>query len=290
MGTSNRLRTSDIGEVFQLLGECRELWSDAEAWQHHLLRGACRLTGTAIGTYTESWLSSDRTWTQIFDETSYGWHDSAAQEAYQRVLTEHPDRVSYLRRVYRLAALAMDGREDEATMLRPEMRSNADWYRSEMYNRYVEPADLDGFVMSFALNRHTGNLVTLHLAQHTSDRPPNQHAKSITMLIARQLAPLVGVTLATRRQRGRHGLTRRLRQTLDALLEGQSEKQVASNMGISNPTVHEYVSAIYRHFGVASRGELMAYFLRRKPETRSTSVMSEVSRGPLGAAVVEARA
>src|SRR5688500_4753280 len=122
MRISNRLRTSDVTAVFHLLGECRELWSDAEAWQHHLLQGACRLTGTAVGTYTESWLSPDRTWTQIFDETDYGIRDASAEAVYQGVRTEHPDRIAYMPRVYRLAGLALDGREDEATALRPEMR------------------------------------------------------------------------------------------------------------------------------------------------------------------------
>lgn len=268
MGTSNRLRTSDITSVFELLGECREMWSDADSWQHHLLRGACRLTGTAVGIYTESWLSPDRTWTRILDETEYGWRDDKARAVHRRLFADHPDRIAYLPRIYRLAALALDGREDEATALRPELRSDAEWYRSEIYNEYHRPAHIDGCVVSNALNRHSGNLVTLNLAQDTSDRPPGLRARSITMLLARNIAPLVGVTLAARRQCGRHGLSPRLRQTLDALLEGKSEKQVAARLGISCPTVHEYVSVLYQHFNVGSRPELMAYFLRRRPITR----------------------
>lgn len=57
-------------------------------------------------------------------------------------------------------------------------------------------------------------------------------------------------------------LSRRLRQTLEALLTGDSEKQVAAKLGLSRHTVHIYVKALYRHFAVSSRGELLAKCLR----------------------------
>jgi DNA-binding CsgD family transcriptional regulator len=58
-------------------------------------------------------------------------------------------------------------------------------------------------------------------------------------------------------------LTPRQRQALRYLLEGDAEKQVAARLGVSTLTVHDHVKALYRHFGVASRPELLAYFLRR---------------------------
>jgi DNA-binding NarL/FixJ family response regulator len=58
-------------------------------------------------------------------------------------------------------------------------------------------------------------------------------------------------------------LSPRLRQTLICLLRGDSEKQVASRLGLSHATAHQYVTALYRHFGVRSRGQLLAHALRR---------------------------
>jgi DNA-binding NarL/FixJ family response regulator len=55
----------------------------------------------------------------------------------------------------------------------------------------------------------------------------------------------------------------RVRETLDCLLDGDSEKQAASRMGLSRETVHQYVKALYRHYQVASRAELLARVLRR---------------------------
>ncbi|HEV7302161.1 MAG TPA: LuxR C-terminal-related transcriptional regulator [Tepidisphaeraceae bacterium] len=55
----------------------------------------------------------------------------------------------------------------------------------------------------------------------------------------------------------------RLRQTLAGLLEGDSEKQVARHLNISPHTVHVYVKALYKRFNVASRGELLARWVKR---------------------------
>ena len=62
-------------------------------------------------------------------------------------------------------------------------------------------------------------------------------------------------------------LSPRMEQTLRSLLSGDSEKQVATRMGVSPHTVHVYVKAIYRKYGVSSRGELLARWVgtnRRK--------------------------
>lgn len=57
-------------------------------------------------------------------------------------------------------------------------------------------------------------------------------------------------------------LSPRLRQTLDRLLAGDSEKQIAVRLRISPHTVHVYAKQLHKRFGVASRGELLARFVR----------------------------
>jgi DNA-binding NarL/FixJ family response regulator len=53
----------------------------------------------------------------------------------------------------------------------------------------------------------------------------------------------------------------RLVKILEQLLPGYSEKQVAARLGYSPHTVHTYIKAIYQHFGVSSRSELLAKVL-----------------------------
>ena len=58
-------------------------------------------------------------------------------------------------------------------------------------------------------------------------------------------------------------LSPRMRQTLERLLAGDSEKEIAARLNLSPHTVHVYVKTLYRRFGVCSRGELFARFIRR---------------------------
>jgi DNA-binding CsgD family transcriptional regulator len=55
-----------------------------------------------------------------------------------------------------------------------------------------------------------------------------------------------------------------MEQTLRSLLGGDSEKQVAAKLGLSQHTVHVYVKALYRKYGVSSRGELLAMWVKRQ--------------------------
>jgi len=50
----------------------------------------------------------------------------------------------------------------------------------------------------------------------------------------------------------------RLTQTLNELLAGSSEKQIAGKLDLSRHTIHNYVKALHQRFGVSSRGELLA--------------------------------
>jgi DNA-binding CsgD family transcriptional regulator len=58
-------------------------------------------------------------------------------------------------------------------------------------------------------------------------------------------------------------LSPRMRQTLERLLAGDSEKEIAARLGLSRHTVHVYVKTLYRRFDVCSRGELLARFVRK---------------------------
>ena len=134
-----------------------------------------------------------------------------------------------------------------------------------VFERYHRPAFIDRYVLSYSHNRRTDTQVMLCAAQDRDDRAPTWRQKSILALLSRQLTPLVGTVLVTGKQRGTNGLSPRLRQTLDGLLNGEAEKQIAARLGLRRSTVHEYIGYLYRHFGVEGRAELMAYFLRRQP-------------------------
>lgn len=56
-------------------------------------------------------------------------------------------------------------------------------------------------------------------------------------------------------------LTETEREVLEGLLTGLSEKQIAADIGRSYNTTHEYITNIYRKFGVNNRASLMSLWL-----------------------------
>ena len=58
-------------------------------------------------------------------------------------------------------------------------------------------------------------------------------------------------------------LSPRQRQTLELLLAGNAEKQIAGRLNISRHTVHVYVKSLYKRFDVNSRSELLAKWVRQ---------------------------
>jgi len=76
------------------------------------------------------------------------------------------------------------------------------------------------------------------------------------------------------------GLSPRLQQTCVCLLEGNSEKEAAGRLGVSPATIHQYVTALYRHFGVRSRAQLLARALQQLRPEYLDVLLSATQSGP----------
>jgi DNA-binding NarL/FixJ family response regulator len=76
------------------------------------------------------------------------------------------------------------------------------------------------------------------------------------------LCRLIGADVLEQTPHRSARLSPRMQQTLQSLLAGDSEKQCAQKLGLSQHTVHVYVKALYKHFAVSSRGELLAKWVR----------------------------
>ena len=78
-------------------------------------------------------------------------------------------------------------------------------------------------------------------------------------------------------------LAPRVRQTLDELLAGRSEKEIANQLGLSPHTVHVYVRTIYRRYRVSSRAELLSTFLAERSDVMlfRRAVEAAASEGPV---------
>jgi DNA-binding CsgD family transcriptional regulator len=79
-------------------------------------------------------------------------------------------------------------------------------------------------------------------------------------LLLRSLHKSGGFELITKRRvlQQRGDLSSRMGEVLAGLLDGRSEKQIASTLQLSRHTVHAYVKTLYRRYRVNSRAELLS--------------------------------
>jgi DNA-binding CsgD family transcriptional regulator len=258
MARSKRLSLRDVRAVFRLVGECRELGADVVAWRRHLAAGLCRLTGAQVGFCGENEYSA-QVWKRIIHYEDLGWACAAdrqrAWELYQASGTFGQDLVA--ERLFRKLPIKLQ------TFCREQVISSREWGRSITLNDFLRRGRVDLAILSqqtFGSGTRTNTVVLLPLF---GEAPLPERSRRLVHLAQQELHPLLGTVLAAAGQPGWSSLPPRWRQTLGRLLEGDSEKQVALRLGISRATVHEYVTGLYRHFGVSSRGELLAFFIRR---------------------------
>jgi DNA-binding CsgD family transcriptional regulator len=249
MGMSQCLRLSDVRDVFHLLGECRELELDFTQWQQHMLQGLCRLLRAQIGIGGEmSWTGPDRMMVPIRCEN------------YRPAPARWPEYAEWLKnpRIFINAAVReFHGlRQRQATRSRQQLIDDREFYRSPFFNELLKPGGFNhGMLSKYRLG--TGRRMHEVVLNRVTGEPPfGQRDCRVLQLFHEELGPRVEQSLTLFR------LAPRLRQTLEALLEGNSEKQAALRLGLSVHTVHEYVTTLYRRFEVSSRAELLAQFLR----------------------------
>ncbi|MGH9629973.1 MAG: hypothetical protein ACRD7E_16770 [Bryobacteraceae bacterium] len=103
--------------------------------------------------------------------------------------------------------------------------------------------------------------IFLHRA--LTDRDFSLREQALFSFFHGELGRLISGPLVSGIEPGPGQLSPPLRQTLQCLIEGDSEKQVAERLRLSRAATHQCVTSLYRRFDVQSRGHLMAHVIRR---------------------------
>ena len=117
--------------------------------------------------------------------------------------------------------------------------------------------------MARVISSRMGSLMSLAKVVKSLPEAPSQDLQRKRKMVA-EFCQMLGAEYSCPPGRAIAGLSPRHGQTLEHLLAGDSEKQIAIKLGVSRNTVHVYVTALYRHFDVNSRGELLARFVGKR--------------------------
>ncbi len=194
-------------------------------------------------------------------------HEQRLIERYFADLSAQPDP-AHVVAVARMSGGAM-------TLRRQELVGDAEWYESEHVKRLREPSNVDACMYAcFPLDAaapsgppspaqaSTETLVYVGFSMHRAWGEP-QFTEAERDAFARLQSRLEPMMRAWISQRA-HGpsvldLPARLRGVLACLIEGDSEKQVATRLELSPHTIHQYVKLIHTRMQVRSRGELLSW-------------------------------
>lgn len=255
------LRLRDLRAVYELANECRDLGDDATLWREHLFERLSGLVGAGVGMGGEmagcragklrSLGTADWGWQNGFDRA--GWLKSCA-------LLEADPLASASMNAY-VARL----RDDEGVCLsRTDYLADDDWYRSQDYSVSHTAAGTDMMLVCFRAVPGTADEFSgLLFCRERGAKDFTPRDRELVREAHALVAPLIGGPLARFADPSPSGLPPRARQVLKCLLEGDGDKQVAARLGLSVLTVNQHTKRIYCHFGVASRAELLARWVRR---------------------------
>lgn len=142
------------------------------------------------------------------------------------------------------------------TVLRDDFVQSRDWYRSGYFNLLFRRLGADDHI-SCRVRRPNGGWSGVCFMREAGNRAFGERDRQVVDLFSHHAAHLYDAPQSAP-QRQLSTLPPRLRPVVQALLDGDAEKQVAIRLGLSQHTVHTYVKQIYQCLGVSSRGELFA--------------------------------
>jgi len=258
----------DISRVVRLVQEVCDRWDDPRVWREYFLHGACALLGGHAGMILADYGGTADCFGRLVPVAVVGLPEPARQQMIRPHVAEWEHRP-------REEAPGMKPILDElkrqgwVTASRDEFTDEATYHASADYINLRRPLDLDDLILSIRFVDVPTRAEAINIDRRHGAEPFGPREVALMKILHDEIAPLIGVRLATEEHLSRDGLSKRLRETLSLLLDGRSEKEVAAALHLGSRTVHEYVTALYQHFRVSSRPELLAYFIRRQPVLRS---------------------
>ena len=237
--SETKLRLLSVRRAFRLIGEIRQHGADPQEWRPHLLRGLIDLLDADLVISSEVHFRTIPK-SDALKVTDIGWGLERDGEPWRIHSEREENPSSYLVVVGGGKSSTPD--DDDIVPIKPAKKLR----------------DGRGFVLSQYGLPHLGAVDQLGLHRYDLNKPFTHAQAKLVRLFHVELGRLWKDDALKRAADPTAELPPRLVQTLDGVLRGDSEKQIAFALGLSQHTVHNYIRALHSRFAVSSRAELIA--------------------------------
>jgi len=238
--------------AMRLVQEACELGDDPIAWRRHFVEGLMKLLGNAsaglacvmrqpmdasnIDVPLQFWIGAD-------DMQVAGWN----RYLIEADITGDPNTPP-------LMALGMTN----FTRFREELTTDRDWYESPYFNEMRRPLKMDDMLYTQIMSPGRNYSSGIGFVRELRGKPFTRRQSAIVHLAHMEMARMCNRRPAAQLL----ALGPRLRQVLELVCRGLSEKEIALDRQLSTVTVHNHISLLHRKLNVHSRAQLVALGLR----------------------------
>ncbi|MFP2925879.1 response regulator transcription factor [Pyxidicoccus sp. 3LG] len=250
------LRSSQVKALVQLLNEAHELSVSQGERPRHLLSGLRRIMGADVAACVleRDFRPGERgDFTPVFLDGWDGTTLPACQALVKQGSAYNPGIRALMERRPRPGVIA--------TATRRELVGDRAWYGSPYVEHYLQPAHLDDSLYSSRWKDEPAVVQGIGIFRGRNERPFDAADRELLHLFHSECAAMLSAPEPPGDDALMARLAPRERQTLELLLHGLADKEIAARLGISRFTVNQYTKSIYRRFGVQTRAALLARLL-----------------------------
>lgn len=257
MGRSLAVRSQEVLAAATLARETREVAASGGEWHRHLADGLLKVFPSQVSCVPEVEILDGGV--MVLHKSVQGGHiDDADRQKFLSYMSDpDPDAADPT------IAKLIQANDRVVCVRREDMVRDEKWYASKHFNEFRRPAGLNHVMFGFVPTGKNRWRVGIGLHRAHNDRPFSATAPIIFHIVCEGISELcrkVGPPVSRL-----DAVPPRRRQVLERLLMGDSERLAASALAMTQHAVHAHVKALYRQFGVGSRGELLARFIERPP-------------------------
>ncbi|HZZ58335.1 MAG TPA: LuxR C-terminal-related transcriptional regulator [Opitutaceae bacterium] len=245
----------DVRAMVRLLGEVPGTGGGQAAQKRCLMQGLARLIGANcwIWGYCASLVPGKQ---PVYIGGIHGGFDNLRFARFMAAV-DHPEMAALTGPF--AAELARS--ETHLTRLGHEIVDQEAFVRSEA-GRLWHEAGIGSIILSYRPLPEEGRLSAAGLYRPTGRPLFTAREARIAHIVLSEVPWLHQLGWPTERGPAVPALGRRARTVLNLLLQGMSRKEIAAGFRIAEETVNSHVKAVFRHFGVRARADLIHRFFR----------------------------